>query len=75
MDYYKILGVEKNASEEVLKKAYRKLDIKWHPDKNPNNKDEAEKKFKEISEEQITFLMYMKMAVKHFQHSILEVQI
>lgn len=48
-DYYEILGVEKNASEDVLKKAYRKLAIKYHPDKNPGNK-EAEEKFKEIAE-------------------------
>lgn len=48
-DYYKTLGVEKNASETDLKKAYRKLAIKFHPDKNPGNK-EAEEKFKEISE-------------------------
>eukprot|EP00871_Galdieria_phlegrea_P003704 jgi/Galph1/4334/GphlegSOOS_G2995.1 len=49
-DYYTILGVNKNADENELKKAYRKLAIKWHPDKNPNNKELAEKKFKEISE-------------------------
>lgn len=48
-DYYKILGIEKTASAEELKKAYRKLALKWHPDKNPNNKA-AEEKFKKISE-------------------------
>ncbi|ERN05234.1 hypothetical protein AMTR_s00007p00081170 [Amborella trichopoda] len=50
MDYYKTLRVDKNAKEEDLKKAYRSLAMKWHPDKNPNNKKEAEAKFKEISE-------------------------
>ncbi|MQL93626.1 hypothetical protein Taro_026270 [Colocasia esculenta] len=50
VDYYKILGVDKNAKDDDLKKAYRKLAMKWHPDKNPNNKKEAEAKFKEISE-------------------------
>ena len=48
--YYDILGVNKNASEEEIKKAYKKLAIKWHPDKNMNNKEEANVKFKEISE-------------------------
>jgi len=48
-DYYKILGVSKNASADEIKKAYRKLAVKYHPDKNPGNK-EAETRFKEISE-------------------------
>ncbi|KAK7412385.1 hypothetical protein VNO78_03841 [Psophocarpus tetragonolobus] len=50
MDYYGILEVDKNATDEELKRAYRKLAMKWHPDKNPNNKKEAEIKFKQISE-------------------------
>ncbi|KAK2661107.1 hypothetical protein Ddye_007640 [Dipteronia dyeriana] len=50
VDYYNILKVKKNATEEDLKKSYRRLAMKWHPDKNPNNKKEAEAKFKQISE-------------------------
>lgn len=49
IDYYKILGINKNASENDIKKAYRKLARKYHPDLNPNDK-EAERKFKEINE-------------------------
>ena len=49
-DYYEVLGVDKNVSDEDLKKAYRRLAKKYHPDANPDNKKEAEAKFKEISE-------------------------
>ncbi len=49
IDYYKILGIPKTASEKEIKTAYRKLARKYHPDLNPDNK-EAEKKFKEINE-------------------------
>ena len=50
-DYYKLLRVNRNAGAEELKKAYKRLAIKWHPDKNPNhNRVEAEAKFKQISE-------------------------
>lgn len=48
-DYYKLLGLDKKSTTEDIKKAYRKLALKWHPDKNPNNKA-AEEKFKKISE-------------------------
>ena len=48
-DYYEVLGLEKGASDDEIKRAFRKLAIKYHPDKNQGNK-EAEEKFKEINE-------------------------
>ncbi|MBR1910847.1 MAG: DnaJ domain-containing protein, partial [Treponema sp.] len=48
-DYYEVLGIDKSADKETIKKAYRKLAVKYHPDRNPGDK-EAEEKFKEATE-------------------------
>jgi len=49
-DYYEVLGVKRDASQEEIKSAFRQLAKKWHPDRNPDNKAEAEERFKEIAE-------------------------
>lgn len=50
VDYYKVLGLQKNASQDDIRKSYGRLALQWHPDKNPSNKEEAEKKFKAVAE-------------------------
>ena len=52
-DYYKILGIEKNANDDEIKKNYKKTALRWHPDKNSQTEEsrmEAEKKFKDVAE-------------------------
>ena len=49
MDYYKALGVVRSATQKDIKRAYHRLAKEWHPDKNPDDKEEAEKRFKKIA--------------------------
>ncbi|XP_010205541.1 dnaJ homolog subfamily B member 8 [Colius striatus] len=50
VNYYKVLGLQRSASQDDIKKAFHKLALQWHPDKNPSNKEEAEKNFKAVVE-------------------------
>jgi molecular chaperone DnaJ len=69
-DFYEILGVAKNASTDVLNKAYRKLALKYHPDRNKDDPKTAETKFKEITEAyQILSDSKQRQAYDHFGHS------
>ena len=54
---YSILGVNRDTTDDLIKKAYRKLAMKWHPDKNIDNKEVAETRFKEISDAKISIIL------------------
>ena len=68
-DYYKILGVDRQASTEQIKKAYRSLAKKYHPDMNPGDKN-AEQKFKEMKFRKPMHVWKMKNAVRNMMQSV-----
>src|SRR3989337_1665489 len=69
-DYYDVLGVSKGVSADEIKKAYRKQALEWHPDKHKDNKEAAEKRFKEINEAyQILADSQKRQAYDQFGHS------
>ena len=70
-DYYKVLGVSKSASASEIKKAYRKMAIKYHPDKNPGDKA-AEERFKEAAEAYDVF--YQEFLVSIHLHVLINLQ-
>lgn len=73
-DWYKVLGLSNMASAADIKRAYKKLALQWHPDKNVENKEEAENKFREVAEAYEVSLL----SLTHFPHNIcfgLEAQI
>ncbi|XP_075737422.1 dnaJ homolog subfamily B member 8-like, partial [Rhipicephalus microplus] len=50
LDYYKILGVQQTAPLEEIRRAYRRMCLRWHPDKNPDNKERAEQNFRSVAQ-------------------------
>ena len=68
-DYYEVLGVQRGASEQEIKSAYRKLALQFHPDRNPNNPD-AEEKFKECSEAYAVLADAEKRGIVHHEKDI-----
>ena len=71
-DFYEVLGLAKNASKEDIRKAYRKLAMKYHPDRNPDSK-EAEDKFKEVKEAyEILYDDEKRSAYDRFGHAAFE---
>lgn len=58
-DYYKILGISKTASAADIKRAYKKLALQWHPDKNVDKREEAEAKFREIAAAYEVYYYYL----------------
>lgn len=64
-DWYKILGVSKTASIAEIKKAYKKLALQWHPDKNVDKREEAENKFREIAAAYEVSIIYKAFSFSH----------